>query len=67
MTGWMTYDQALKYAITEAQITGRRYTVYKSRAVTGWWNVVQLTQPLGGQLKARRSTPAEPQPASSQG
>jgi hypothetical protein len=60
VTFWMTYEQALRYAVHEAAVTGRRYAIYKSRAVVGWWNVVQLPQLLGGQIKARAASKPQP-------
>lgn len=38
----MTWEQAIAYAFAASRRDGCRYRVYKSRAVVGWWNVVQI-------------------------
>jgi hypothetical protein len=38
MAAHMTWEQAFRHAHQQAALTGRRYRVFKSRAVVGWWN-----------------------------
>lgn len=38
----MTWEQAFIHAFESTKITGRRYRVFKSRGVIGWWQTIQL-------------------------
>jgi hypothetical protein len=54
VTAWMTFEQAIGHALLEAEQTGYRYRVFKSRSVVGWWNAARLNDQRVYRVRAAR-------------